>query len=138
MFDLSIEKIIVLLVLAVVIFGPERLPKLIRQAGSALRDLRRLADNATRDLKEGLGPEFADFDVTDLHPKNFVRKHLLDDEFDVNDLNPRKFVDKHLLNSPNGVDEPDGYEDDELVEEDETEMAVLPAGEAPPYDSEAT
>jgi sec-independent protein translocase protein TatB len=137
-FDLSIEKIIVLLVLAVVIFGPERLPKLIRQAGSALRDLRRLADNATRDLKEGLGPEFADFDVTDLHPKNFVRKHLLDDEFDVNDLNPRKFVDKHLLNSPNGVDEPDGYEDDELVEEDETEMAVLPAGEAPPYDSEAT
>ena len=138
MFDLSIEKIIVLLVLAVVIFGPERLPKMIRQAGSALRDLRRLADSATRDLKEGLGPEFADFDVTDLHPKNFVRKHLLDDEFDVNDLNPRKFVDKHLLNSPNGVDEPDGYEDDELVEEDETEMAVLPAGEAPPYDSEAT
>ena len=138
MFDLSIEKIIVLLVLAVVIFGPERLPKMIRQAGSALRDLRRLADSATRDLREGLGPEFADFDVTDLHPKNFVRKHLLDDEFDVNDLNPRKFVDKHLLNSPNGVDEPDGYEDDELVEEDETEMAVLPAGEAPPNDTEAT
>jgi sec-independent protein translocase protein TatB len=134
-FDLSIEKIIVLLVLAVVIFGPERLPKLIRQAGSALRDLRRLADNATRDLKEGLGPEFADFDVTDLHPKNFVRKHLLDDEFDVNDLNPRK----HLVNSPNGVeDETDGYEDDELLAEDETEMAVLPSGEAPPYDSEAT
>ena len=139
MFDLSIEKIIVLLVLAVVIFGPERLPKMIRQAGSALRDLRRLADNATRDLKEGLGPEFADFDVTDLHPKNFVRKHLLDDEFDVNDLNPRKFVDEHLLNSPNGDEaEPDGYEDAELMAEDETEMAALPAGEAPPYDSEAT
>ena len=138
MFDLSITKIAILLVLAVVIFGPEQLPKLAQQAGRALRDLRKLADNATRDLKEGLGPEFADFDVTDLHPKNFVRKHLLDDEFDVNDLNPRKFVDKHLLNSPNGVDEPDGYEDDELVEEDETEMAVLPAGEAPPYDSEAT
>ena len=146
MFDLSIEKIIVLLVLAVVIFGPERLPKMIRQAGSALRDLRRLADSATRDLREGLGPEFADFDVTDLHPKNFVRKHLLDDEFDVNDLNPRKFVDEHLLNSPNGDEaepdgyegEPDGYEDAELMAEDETEMAVLPAGEAPPYDSEAT
>ena len=146
MFDLSITKIAILLVLAVVIFGPEQLPKLAQQAGRALRDLRKLADNATRDLKEGLGPEFADFDVTDLHPKNFVRKHLLDDEFDVNDLNPRKFVNEHLLNSPNGDEaepdgyegEPDGYEDAELMAEDETEMAALPAGEAPPYDSEAT
>ena len=83
MFDLSITKIAVLLVIAVVIFGPEQLPKLAQQAGRALRDLRKLADSATRDLKEGLGPEFEDFDVTDLHPKNFVRKHLLDDKFDL-------------------------------------------------------
>jgi sec-independent protein translocase protein TatB len=151
-FDLSIEKILVLLVLAVVIFGPERLPKMIRQAGRALRDLRRLADNATRDLREGLGPEFADFDVADLHPKNFVRKHLLDDEFDVTDLNPRRFVRKNLLNGPyddedgpyDDEDEPDGDEDDEqieemeMAEEDATAMAGLPPGEAPPYDSEAT
>ena len=135
MFDLSITKIAVLLVLAVVIFGPEQLPKLAQQAGRALRDLRKLADNATRDLKEGLGPEFADFDVTDLHPKNFVRKHLLDDEFDMDDLNPRKFVRKHLL------DEPDGAPMSEMAEpmpEDATAVAVLPPGESPPYDSEAT
>jgi sec-independent protein translocase protein TatB len=142
-FDLSIEKILVLLVLAVVIFGPERLPKLAQQAGRALRDLRRLADSATRDLKEGLGPEFADFDVTDLHPKNFVRKHLLDDEFDVNDLDPRKFVRKHLMDEQVGdQDGLDGDEDDEpmdeMEEQDATAMAGLPAGEAPPYDSEAT
>ena len=135
MFDLSITKIAILLVLAVVIFGPEQLPKLAQQAGRALRDLRKLADNATRDLKEGLGPEFADFDVTDLHPKNFVRKHLLDDEFDMDDLNPRKFVRKHLL------DEPDGAPMSEMAEpmpEDATAVAVLPPGETPPYDSEAT
>jgi sec-independent protein translocase protein TatB len=141
-FDLSIEKILVLLVLAVVIFGPERLPKLAQQAGRALRDLRRLADSATRDLKEGLGPEFADFDVTDLHPKNFVRKHLLDDEFDMNDLDPRKFVRKHVLDGSDldepDEDEPDGDEDDEQMEEDATAVAGLSPGEAPPYDSEAT
>jgi sec-independent protein translocase protein TatB len=134
-FDLSITKIAILLVLAMVIFGPEQIPKLAQQAGRALRDLRKLADNATRDLKEGLGPEFADFDVTDLHPKNFVRKHLLDDEFDMDDLNPRKFVRKHLL------DEPDGAPMSEMAEpmpEDATAVAVLPPGESPPYDSEAT
>jgi sec-independent protein translocase protein TatB len=134
-FDLSIEKIAVLLILAVVIFGPERLPKLAQQAGRALRDLRRLADVATRDLKEGLGPEFADFDVTDLHPKNFVRKHLMDDEFDLNDLDPRKFVRKHLMDQP---DADEAGEDDEPEEEAAAVAAGLPPGEAPPYDSEAT
>ena len=78
MFDLSITKILVLGVIAIVIFGPEQLPRIASQAGRALRDLRRMAEGATRDLREGLGPEFAEFDVTDLHPKNFVRKHLLE------------------------------------------------------------
>ena len=76
MFDLSITKLLVLAVMAIVIFGPDQLPKIASQAGRMLRELRRLAQGATDDLREGLGPEFADFDVTDLHPKNFVRKHL--------------------------------------------------------------
>ena len=37
--------------------------------------------SAKADLQEGLGPEFRDFDIADLHPKNFVRKHLWE-EFD--------------------------------------------------------
>jgi sec-independent protein translocase protein TatB len=78
-FDLSFAKLLVLAVLALVIFGPDRLPKLARQLGRAFRDLRRLADKARADLQEGLGPEFADFELTDLHPRTFVRKHLLDD-----------------------------------------------------------
>jgi sec-independent protein translocase protein TatB len=78
-FDLSFTKLLVLAVLALVIFGPDQLPKLARQLGRALRDLRRLADKAKTDLQEGLGPEFADFELTDLHPRTFVRKHLLDD-----------------------------------------------------------
>jgi sec-independent protein translocase protein TatB len=78
-FDLSIGKILVLAVIAIVIFGPDQLPKIAAQAGRALRELRRMADGATRDLREGLGPEFSDFDVRDLHPGNFVRKHLFED-----------------------------------------------------------
>jgi sec-independent protein translocase protein TatB len=78
-FDLSFGKILVLAVIAIVVFGPDQLPKIASQAGRTLRELRRLADGATRDLREGLGPEFADFEISDLHPANFVRKHLLDD-----------------------------------------------------------
>jgi sec-independent protein translocase protein TatB len=77
--DLSVSKLLVLAVIAIIVFGPERLPKVAAQAGRALRELRRLAEGATSDLREGLGPEFSDFNVSDLHPGNFVRKHLFDD-----------------------------------------------------------
>jgi len=118
LFDLSLTKLLVLGVIAIVIFGPEQLPKIAAQAGRALRDLRRLADGATRDLREGLGPEFAEFDVTDLHPKNFVRKHLMDG-FDDNDFaEPPDF--------PPGM------------EATVTTADGLAPGEMPPYDSEAT
>jgi sec-independent protein translocase protein TatB len=77
-FDLTPTKVLVLAVLAVIIFGPDQLPKVAAQAGRVLREVRRIADGATRDLREGLGPEFSDFEFTDLDPRNLVRKHLLE------------------------------------------------------------
>jgi sec-independent protein translocase protein TatB len=118
-FDLSITKILVLALIGLVIFGPEQLPRMAAQAGQALRNLRRLADNARADLSESLGPEFRDFDFNDLNPRAFVRKHLLD---------PIE-------------DEPDGSSDAEThygEVPDPEPVAVLLPGEVPPYDSEAT
>ena len=79
MFDLSIGKLLVLAVIALIIFGPNELPKMASQAGRALRDLRRIAEGAKNDLREGLGPEFADLELEDLNPKRFVQKHLFDE-----------------------------------------------------------
>lgn len=79
MFDLSITKLLFLAVIALVIFGPNELPRIMKQAGRALRDLRQIAEGAKADLREGLGPEFQDFDFEDLNPRRFVQKHLLDD-----------------------------------------------------------
>lgn len=79
MFDLSPFKLLVLAVIALIVFGPNELPKMAAKAGQLLRDLRRVAEGARNDLREGLGPEFAEFEFEDLNPKNFVRKHLLDD-----------------------------------------------------------
>ena len=79
MFDLSLPKLLILAVLALVVFGPNELPKIASQAGRFLRDLRRIAEGAQSDLREGLGPDFADFDVSDLNPRKFVTKHLLSD-----------------------------------------------------------
>jgi sec-independent protein translocase protein TatB len=78
-FDLSITKILVLAVIALIVFGPNELPKVASQAGRMLRDLRRIAEGAKADLRDGLGPEFENFDFDDLNPQTFVRKHLFDE-----------------------------------------------------------
>jgi sec-independent protein translocase protein TatB len=78
-FDLSIGKILFLAVIALVVFGPKELPKMAAKAGKALRELRNIAEGAKNDLREGLGPEFADFEIEDLNPRHFVQKHLLSD-----------------------------------------------------------
>jgi sec-independent protein translocase protein TatB len=77
-FDLSIPKLLVLTVIALVIFGPNELPKIASQAGRVLRDLRRIAEGAKNDLREELGPEFADLQIEDLNPKRFAPKHRSD------------------------------------------------------------
>ena len=38
-----------------------------------------MAQTARNDLKAELGDTVGDFDLADLNPRNFVRKHLLDD-----------------------------------------------------------
>ena len=78
MFDLSLPKLLVLAVIALVIFGPNELPAIAAQVGRAVRDLRRIAEGAKNDLREGLGPDFADFEVEDLNPKRLMQRHLLD------------------------------------------------------------
>lgn len=76
MFGFGFWEIVVLGGLALLIFGPDQLPKALKQVGGVIRQLRRMADSTTKDLKQELGPEFRDFDVADLNPRRFVRKHL--------------------------------------------------------------
>jgi len=78
-FDLSLPKLLVLAVIALVVFGPDELPKIASQAGRVLRDLRKIAEDAKNDLREGLGPEFAGFEIEDLNPRRLVHKHLSGD-----------------------------------------------------------
>ena len=79
MFDLSLPKLLVLVVIALVVFGPNELPKIAAQAGRALRDLRQIAEGAINDLRDGLGPELADFEIEDLNPQRLAYKHLFGD-----------------------------------------------------------
>jgi sec-independent protein translocase protein TatB len=80
--DLGFGELLVVAVVALFVFGPERLPSAAADAGRALRSLRRTLKGLTSDIKAELGPEVGDLDLASLHPKAFVRKHLLEDDPD--------------------------------------------------------
>ena len=77
--DINAPEFVLLLVLAVILFGPERLPDLARNAARLIRYVRTMASSAQQQLSKELGPEFENMDLRDLNPRTFVQKHLLDD-----------------------------------------------------------
>ncbi len=78
MFGIGIPEFLVILVVALVVFGPDRLPDFARQAGRLVRQVRTLTRQARDDIRAELGPEYADFELNDLDPRRAIRKHILE------------------------------------------------------------
>lgn len=78
MFGIGLPEFLVIFVVAVFVFGPDRLPELARQAGRFLRQVRHFTQAARDDLRKELGPEYADLELRDLDPRQIVRKHILE------------------------------------------------------------
>ncbi|KQY56252.1 MULTISPECIES: sec-independent translocase [unclassified Nocardioides] len=108
MFDIGLAEMAVIALVAVLVFGPDKLPDLARQAGRFLKQMKSYANAARDDLRNELGPEFSDLELRDLDPRTIVRKHIAEAMAD--DPQPEK---------PRG-------------------RRPLDAGELPPYDAEAT
>ena len=84
--------------IAVLVFGPDKLPDLARQAGRMARQVRSFANAARDELRTELGPEYADLQLRDLDPRVIVRKHIMeamneDDDADQKRRRQRPLVD---------------------------------------------
>jgi sec-independent protein translocase protein TatB len=79
-------EILVLMVVGLVVLGPERLPGAIRWTSSALRQARDYLSGMTTQLREDMGPEFDDLreplselnKLRGMTPRAALTKHLLD------------------------------------------------------------
>ena len=75
MFDIGLGEIIALAAIALLVFGPDQLPKVAAQAGRFLRDIRTMAASARQELSDSAGMEEIGKDLkslTDLHPKRLM------------------------------------------------------------------
>ena len=78
MFGVGLPELAVIAFVAIIVFGPDKLPEFARQAGRMVRKMREFANDARDELREELGPEFADLDFKDLDPRTIVRKHIVE------------------------------------------------------------
>ena len=111
MFDIGLAEMGVIALVAVVVFGPDKLPEFARQAGRMIRQLRTFALSARDDLRSELGPEYADLGLRDLDPRQIVRRHIVEAMEDAGDDDPA---------------------------DDGRDRRPLAEGEVPPYDVEST
>lgn len=94
-------EIFTLLVVALIVIGPERLPGLIEDIRAAIFAARRAIDNAKKELNGELGAEFEEFrkpieqvaSYTRMGPRAAITKALFDgDEEFLDDFDPRKMM----------------------------------------------
>lgn len=83
-FGLTFDKLLIILVIAVFLIGPDRLPRYAAQLARLVKTLRGFANGARDRMREEMGPEFDEVDWKKLDPRQYdprriIREALLDD-----------------------------------------------------------
>jgi sec-independent protein translocase protein TatB len=134
MFGLTFEKLLLIGVIAVLLVGPDRLPRYAAQLAQLVRNLRGMADGAKTRMREEMGPEFDEVDWKKLDPRQYdprriIREALLDDA-PVTTAAP-------VLRKPVSSSGPLVYTP-KAPSKAGSEGAELPAAQPAPFDAEAT
>lgn len=79
MFGINPAEFIVLLAVAAVVLGPERLPEYAQGLARMVRELRRMAQGASRQVREEIGPEFDEIDWQKLDPRQYDPRRIVRD-----------------------------------------------------------
>ena len=79
MFDVGLPEFFVLGLVALLVFGPERLPEVALQAARMIRRLRGMAESAKSELTENLEPHMRELsELRELDPRKMARRYVLD------------------------------------------------------------
>jgi sec-independent protein translocase protein TatB len=122
-FGIDSEKLVILAVITAVVLGPQRLPEYARKLAEWIRSFRDFADKTQAQLSEELGEDvdWRKLDPRQYDPRRIIREALLEDTSAVRGHTAA--VAAAAKSEVAAVAAP---------------IVVLAAGEAAPYDHEAT
>ncbi len=132
MFNIGPMELMILAVVGLIVLGPDRLPGMARDAGRMLRTLRDMATGARSQLRDELGPEFADVDLRNLNPRTALQRAILGDDDEVRSLNPRRQI-RDVFNDD---EEPVSLQ--KATQQEPAPQQPLARGEQAPFDTDAT
>jgi len=133
-FNIDASELILLLILGVVMFGPEKLPMFARKAARVFVAVRNIANNAQTQLREELGPEYSDLKIEDLNPKKFVAKHMREEIAAIEEAKREIATVSSTVKAAAEMTASTAVTNDSMIETDAATLALLAA----PYDPEAT
>ncbi|MDH6701382.1 sec-independent translocase [Streptomyces sp. MAA16] len=143
--DIGPLELVTLVVLAVLIFGPDKLPKVIQDVTRTIRKIREFSESAKQDIRSELGPEFKDFEFEDLNPKTFIRKQLDNDELGLKEIRNGFDLKKEMAEVTDAVHSRDTDTPSPSPSSPSgsaggrVDMTKKPEGdERPPFDTDAT
>jgi sec-independent protein translocase protein TatB len=135
MFNIGPLELVVIALVGLIVLGPDRLPDMAKDAARMIRTLRDLATGARHQLRDELGPEFADVDLSNLNPRTAIQRALLgDDDMDLRKLNPKTAIQDAIF----GLDEETSNNGASEQQPATPPQKPLARGEQAPFDSDAT
>lgn len=78
-FGINGSEFLVIILVAVIVVGPQRLPEYTRKLTQMVRQLRVFLDNARSQIAEEVGPEMADLDLSSLDPRQYDPRKIVRD-----------------------------------------------------------
>lgn len=116
--DINSGEFLILLILALIVIGPKRLPEYVAKLRQWIRQARDMADGAKTQLKAEMGPEYQDIDWRQYDPRQY---------------DPRKIVREALFDDPNAdVAQELGLSEGQARRAEQNEAAAAPAGNTGP------
>ncbi|MET7294359.1 sec-independent translocase [Streptomyces griseoloalbus] len=142
--DIGPLELVTLIVLAVLVFGPDKLPKVIQDVTRTIRKIRDFSESAKQDIRQELGPEFKDFEFEDLNPKTFIRKQMDNDDLGLKEIRNGFDLKKEMAEVTDAVHgrDTDSSSSSSGSSGGRVDMTKKPEGPAaddrPPFDADAT
>lgn len=142
MFGINTPELILIVVLAVLVIGPSRLPGYLEKLKNLIREVRKMASGARETIRDEAGVDIDDIDWKKLDPRQYdprriIREALIDDD-DAAALNSMKMAPGAAIASMMGKDSDKNDAKSTAAVSDEPEIVRLAEGERAPYDVEAT